>query len=452
MGIGNAFTTALGGLTAYAAQIGYISDNLANTSTVGYKRVDASFQSYVTASTSSYHEPGGVTIQPVYRNSTAGQISTSSVGTNFAVSSGEGLIPVEMPASTTAGVANFSSSTQCYTRAGDFSVDSNGYLVNSAGYYLMGLKETTAFSSPAGSTIPGTASLGSLTAVRIDPTVYKSMPGTASSIIDFNGNFPASMTASTTVPDTSAQITSQVQFYDSLGTVQTMEITYQKTASGTWDVESATLPSDSNATVSFPGGTQVIFDSNGALSSITNASSTVSSGDLGIDFSISGLSDGATDSAAQTVSLDFGTTSTGTTQYSGTTLEMRNTTDTTGKAAGEFQSASVDSDGYVIFSYSNGQQAKPYRVPLVTFSDPDKLTRVSGSTFAANATESGSPVAQWAGEGDAGTISASSLEASNVDIADELTSMIVAQRAYSANGKVITTADEMIKETLSLKQ
>ena len=61
-------------------------------------------------------------------------------------------------------------------------------------------------------------------------------------------------------------------------------------------------------------------------------------------------------------------------------------------------------------------------------------------------------MARWAGEGDAGTITPSATEASNVDIADELTSMIVAQRAYSANGKVITTTDEMIKETLNLKQ
>ena len=464
MGIGNAFSTALSGLNAYSQQIGYISDNLANTSTVGFKRVDANFQSYVTSSNANNYSPGGVAVQPSYRNTVAGQVSSTSVATNFAISGGNGFAPVKNASSTTNGTVNTSQSPQLYTRGCDFSVDSNGYLVNSSGQYLQGLKETTAFSTPAGSTIPNTPSMGNLESVRVDPTTYKSMAGAASTTIGINDNFPASLTANATIPTTTAQATSQVQFYDSLGTVQTLQLTYQKTATGAWNIVNASIPSDSAASVTLNGvtyangaadsdsGAQVVFDSNGALSSVTNGSTTLAAGHLGLDFSVSGLSDGSTAATSQTVSLDYGTTTTGTTQYSGSSLEVRSTSDTTGHASGEYQSASIDKDGYVVFSYSNGLTAKPYRIPLVTFNNANGLERVTGSTFSGNDTQAGSPVARWAGEGDAGTITPSATEASNVDIADELTSMIVAQRAYSANGKVITTTDEMIKETLNLKQ
>jgi flagellar hook protein FlgE len=447
MGIGSAYSTALGGLNAFSTQISYISEDLANTSTVGYKGIGADFQSYVTGSTGATAGAGGVTVQPSYQNDLSGSITTTSTATNFAIS-GNGYIPVEVPSTTSSGSADFSGSTEEYTRAGDFTVNANGYLVNSAGEYLMGEKETTTFSSPAGSTIPSSASVDSLTPVQVS-NAYRSMPGSASSVIDYNANFPASTTASSTAGTTSAQVTSQIQFYDSLGTAQTLQVVYQKTADNTWTVESATLPDDSNASVSFTSGTAITFSSTGTLSSISNPSSKVTSGDLGIDFTVSGLSDGATASSSQTVTLDLGTTSSGSSQYSGTSLDVRSTTDTTGKAAGDFESASINSDGYVVFTYTNGETAKPYRVPLVTFADADQLTRVSGATFTASST-SGSAIAQWAGEGEAGTITSSATEASNVDVATELTAMIVAQRAYSANAKVITAADSMLQDALAL--
>ncbi len=463
MGIGNAFTTALSGLNAFSQQIGYISDDLANTSTIGYKGVNADFQSYVTASNANFLSPGGVSVTPSYTNTLAGQVSSSNVTTNFAISGGNGFAPVMTASSTTGGTATFSGSPQLYSRECDFSVDSNGYLVNGAGQYLMGLKETTAFSTPPGSTIPTTPSLGNLVGVRVDPATYKSMPGAASTVIDYNGNFPATLTADAAVPDTASQVTSQVQFYDSLGAVQTLQVVYQKTAAGAWNVVNASIPSDAAASVTLNGvtytngaadadsGAQVLFDTNGALAGTANGSAVVAPPDLGLDFTVSGLSDGSAGATAQTVSLDYGSTTTGTTQYSGSSLEVRSTSDTTGHGPGEFQSASVDKDGYVVFSYSNGLQAKPYRIPLVTFNNANELDRITGSTFAGNDTLAGAPIARWAGEGDAGTITPSSTEASNVDIADELTAMIVAQRAYSANGKVITTTDQMMQETLSLK-
>jgi flagellar hook protein FlgE len=154
-----------------------------------------------------------------------------------------------------------------------------------------------------------------------------------------------------------------------------------------------------------------------------------------------------------TMSYDYASramaSATGSTQNGqGNALTVRSTNDETGQAPGSFKSASVDNNGNVVFSYSNGHQLKPYKIPLVTFNDPDNLQRITGATFAGNETLAGKPSAQWAGTGDTGTITASSVEQSNVDIADELTKMIVAQRSYSSNGKVITTADQMTQEAL----
>jgi flagellar hook protein FlgE len=437
MGVGNALNTALSGMSAFATQIGYISENLANVSTTGYKGVQTNFQSYVTESTPTFESPGGVTATPIYQNTVAGQVSSTATATNFAIANGTGFAPVAQPTSITGTTASFSGSEQMYTQACDFTINNDGYLVNSAGDYLMGVKEQTSYQGD----IPGTPSLGNLTGVRVDPTVYATIPGKPSTTIDYNANFPASAAAGTTAR-------SQVQFYDSLGTAQTLNIVYTRAnTANTWNITSATIPSDSgNPAVTIAGG-PLVFTSSGALSS-------PATGD--ISFTPATLTDGAVASA---VTLSYGTpasagppvvAATGSTQYSGTTLDVHSVSDLTGQAPGSFQSASIDNNGFVVFNYSNGEQMKPYRVPLVTFSNPNELQRVTGATFASNVTLAGTPVVQWAGQGAAGTITPSSIEGSNVDIATELTQMIVAQRAYTSNSKVITAADQMIQDALAL--
>ena len=510
MGVGGAFNTALGGLAAYGNQVGYISDNLANVSTPGFKRVDADFQSYVTLSTPTLHSPGGVNIAPTYRTTLPGQVSSSANPTAFSVAEGDGFAPVTVPTSVVGGVANFGNSLPHYTRACDFSVDTNGYLVNSAGQYLEGVKEATTYKGD----VPGTPSLGNLVGVRVDPTVYKSIPGTASDTIDYNANFPAGITAAAfvtgkTAAEVSAQVTSQVQFFDSLGNSQTLQLTFQKVpvaatapqsatnlvpgtaltdTTSQWQLVQAIVPGIPTAAGSYldvlagitamAGGTDhagnalsaadtatvaayvapndsLYFTAQGAL----NGDATLNIAPLlklPIDWTQATTPTGV--KSPQTLNLDYGAIATatapatGSTQYAGSNLEVRSVVDTSGQAPGSFQKASVDNSGYVVFSYSNGQQLKPYRIPLVTFSDANKLDRITGAVFAGNDTLAGKPVARWSGEGDSGKIVPSSLEASNVDIADELTKMIVAQRAYSSNGKVITTADEMIQEALGLKR
>ena len=512
MGVGSAFNTALGGLSAYGNQVGYISDNLANVSTPGFKRVDANFQSYVTLATPTIENPGGVNITPSYRNTLSGQVSGSDNPTAFSVSGGDGFAPVAVPTSINGGVASFGNSLPHYTRACDFSVDTNGYLVNSAGQYLEGVKEQTTYKSD----VPGTPSLGNLVGVRVDPTVYKSIPGQPSTVINYNANFPAGITPvayvapGTTAAQLAAQQTSQVQFFDSLGNSQTLQLTFQKVpvaatapqsatnptpgtaladTTSQWQLVSAIVPGVPTAAGSYldvlAGITTLATGVNAAGNPISAAEQATAASFIAPNDSLYFTSTGALNGDAslavniapllklpidwtqansptgstspQDISINYGAIATatapatGTTQYAGSNLEVRSVTDTTGQAPGSFQKASVDSSGFVVFSYSNGQQLKPSRIPRVTFSDADKLDRITGAVFAGNDTLAGKPVARWSGEGDSGKIIPSSTEASNVDIADELTKMIVAQRAYSSNGKVITTADEMIQEALGLK-
>jgi flagellar hook protein FlgE len=444
MGVGNALNTALSGMTAFATQIGYISENLANVSTTGYKGVQSNFQSYVTQSSSSFESPGGVAVTPIYQNSTAGQVTSTSVATNFAIANGTGFAPVAIPSTVNGTVANFSGSSQLYTQACDFSINNNGYLVNSAGDYLMGVKEQTAYQGD----IPGTPSLGNLTGVRVDPAVYSTIPGKASSTIDYNANFPASAASGSTA-------TSQVQFFDSLGTAQTLNIVYTKAATAnTWTISSATIPSDTSSpalTVTI-APTSLTFTTGGALATPANGKVTFTPS--------AAFADGASQmTGATALTLKYGTAAaagppvvaaSGSTQYTGSSLEVRSVSDLTGQAPGSFQSAAIDNNGYVVFNYSNGEQLKPYRVPLVTFANPNELQRVTGATFSGNDIQAGTPSVQWAGEGDAGTITPSSIEGSNVDIATELTQMIVAQRAYTSNSKVISAADQMIQDALAL--
>jgi flagellar hook protein FlgE len=114
-----------------------------------------------------------------------------------------------------------------------------------------------------------------------------------------------------------------------------------------------------------------------------------------------------------------------------------------GAPVGSLTGVAIDQNGYIIANYSNGETQKLYKIPLATFASPDELSAVSGNVFEQSGT-SGQVALVQAGVNGTGTISSASLEASNVELANQLTDMIVAQRAYQANTKVISTADSLL--------
>jgi flagellar basal body rod protein FlgB len=137
MSLFGALNTVVSGLSAQSVAFGNISDNVANSQTVGYKGVNTNFIDYLTTSTNAQNNPGAVTTRPDYTNSVQGTITSSSDPTAMAIA-GQGFFAVSETDGTTAGGQPTFSQQSYYTRAGDFSMDKNGYLVNSAGDYLNG--------------------------------------------------------------------------------------------------------------------------------------------------------------------------------------------------------------------------------------------------------------------------------------------------------------------------
>ena len=135
MSLSGAMNVAVTGVNAQSRALGNISDNVANVQTTGYKRVDTSFEGLITEATPQVHAPGGVLSRPVYVNDVQGTIQSSSIETNLAIA-GEGMFEVRQKTGAAGG--DPFSADRFFTRAGDFSMDKDGYLVNGSGYYLCG--------------------------------------------------------------------------------------------------------------------------------------------------------------------------------------------------------------------------------------------------------------------------------------------------------------------------
>ena len=136
------------------------------------------------------------------------------------------------------------------------------------------------------------------------------------------------------------------------------------------------------------------------------------------------------------------------TQFAGKTYSLLGLTQD-GVAPGSFSGVSTQADGNVVVNYNNGQSRTIAQIPVVTFNAPDGLQGQNGQSFTATPS-SGSPLAQAAGTSGAGNLVVGSVEGSNVDIATEFTKLIVSQQAYSANAKVISTANTMLQATLQM--
>ena len=469
MTIEGAMGSALNGITAFSNQVASISENLANTSTVGFKRVDTRFKDLLGGPEVSYKAPVSVRATPIYRADAAGSVAHSDSPTSFAVSGGQGFVPVT-ETSYSSGVESLGTDVR-YTRTADFGVDGNYFLVNSQGQALMAVKETGKFSN----TFPATPTAADLVPVNRDPAVYGTLPGSPTTNMSMNVNFPASALVvsdpndvNTPGPAAGAGAYDQnlaISFFDSQGYAHTMNLTMRKVAANgdidvngnttlnTWNVIDAEIVGAQGAgNIAVPhvdtygNNLSVSFDGNGRLS-----------GNAKLAFSMPGvpdtLPDGTTTtSGPTTLNLDFGTPNLNSTQFSGQAIEIRGYQDWDGHAPGNFSSASIDNIGNVVFKYSNGMTMTPYRIPLATFPNPNLLDRITGTTFGANPTLAGDPTYSWSGTtSNSGTIAPNSKESSNVDVATELTQMITAQRAYSSNAKVISTGDQMIETAIGMK-
>ena len=449
-------TTAVSGLNAQSAAIGNISDNVANAQTVGFKEIDTSFQNLVTDSTQNFNEPGGVLATPVYENSLAGSLVSASSSTDLAIS-GQGFFQVKAPPSTTAGTTTGSSfsGNNYYTRRGDFSINNQGYLVNGAGYYLEGYNvdpQTNVVDNANGSTVP------------IQVTQLLDNP-VATTTVKLSANLPSSYPI-TTDSDYTAPAPVSEEVYDALGNTHEASIQFNHTATNTWtaaiSVAGAT-PTTANYTLVFGDGTTTYPTSSGGtytpaagtLASITETDSTA----VGTNTTAAADGTAATITIPYTIGAakqdltfnlgEFGV-DTGLTQFADTQVNVSSITQD-GIARGSFQNLSIDNNGNVALNYSNGQSLTYFQIPISQFNAPDQLQRLDGSAFSATQA-SGSAQLSEANSDGAGSISSSTLEQSNVDIAAEFTKLITAQNVYSANSKVITTDNQLLQTIINVIQ
>ncbi|MBS1258681.1 MAG: hypothetical protein MAG551_01743 [Candidatus Scalindua arabica] len=238
-------------------------------------------------------------------------------------------------------------------------------------------------------------------------------------------NFATTTTGSGDVYSTTIPI------FDTKGSSFLVSLHFEKTASNTWDVTPTMKASDGSVTDAL---TAITFNTNGSFASTTGTSAITVT-----------YKDGTT----QTVSLDFGVANAfaGLTQFGGTASAAA--TDQDGNGEGFFSSTTVNSDGKVVALFTNGKTQDIGQLQLATFSNPAGLTSEGNNAFKPTLA-SGAATLKTAGSGRTGSIVSGVLEASNVDIAEEFTKLIVAQRAFQANARTITTTDEVLQELVNI--
>jgi flagellar hook protein FlgE len=398
--------TSVSGLNAQSQALSMISDNIANTSTIGYKSNSAQFADLVTQAGGTFSS-GGVVTNTVQNIDQQGLLQQTQSSTDLAIS-GKGFFVVQPTPAAGQGAV--------YTRAGSFTENSQGYLVNTSGYYLMGWPLNASGALPN-----ATDSLQSLQPINLNSVATTLAPTTTASL---NLNLNAADVAAV-APATN--FTRSLTVYDSLGGQQTVTMNFTKTASNTW-------------TMALTGGTPAVTSSNAVTfntdgSIATPNPATVSFGP--VDW-------GNGSDPTQTISVDISKMTQDAAPYAVTSVVQD------GQAFGSQSGISVDKSGIVTASYTNGQTRKIYQLPIATFAADSQLSALSGDVYA-QTLGSGSYYLNQAGSSGAGTISPSSLEQSNVDLASEFSNMIVTQQAYAANSKVISSANQMLQALLQVQ-
>jgi len=464
MSLLGAMNTAISGLTAQAAAFGNISDNVANSQTVGYKEVNTNFVDYLTTSTATTNDPGAVVAQPAYANNVQGTVSQINNPTALAIA-GQGFFAVSQSTGAVNSIPTFNPQ-QFYSRAGDFQLNASGYLVNSAGEYLNGWSVNSS---------TGVVNQNTLAPIQVTQTVFNPIP---TGNVVLSANLPATPAAGTAAPATlttpASPISSDLTVYDALGSPQTVTLQWIQNAPSDWTVSIDSPKDTSNPTPGSPyiiGTAEVQFGPtvstipavpNGTIGQITNMTGAVTAGPnppgtLGNPTLTTGGAATLTfttnfGSGPQPITLNLGTYggTSGLTQYAGTQYDLEGLTQD-GVPPGSFAGVTPQANGDIVVNYNNGQTRTIAQVPVVTFNNPDALQRQDGQSFTATL-GAGTPLAEQASTNGAGNLVTSSVESSNVDIATEFSDLIVAQQAYSANAKLVTTAQQMLQTTVDMKQ
>ncbi|MBN2630326.1 MAG: flagellar hook-basal body complex protein [Rhodobacteraceae bacterium] len=436
MTISSSLNAGVAGLNANATRLATISDNIANSSTFGYKRASTEFESMVITSArgAGTYSAGGVRASTQRMIEDRGAIIGTSNALDLAVS-GRGMLPV-VPSvrMTDSGIGD---QPMMMTTTGAFRTDAAGVLRTDSGLVLLG------WPANADGTIP-TYPRDSMSALQ--PVVINSnqTAGDPTTTMSLGVNLPATETEAGSAGDT---LPLSVEYFGNLGTSETLDITFTPVIPATGSSNSWTMViRDSGLDGAVVGEYELIFygarGSGGTLASVTTVSGGAYDATTGtLALTVAG--------GPITVTIGRAGDPNGLTQLSDSFAPTAITKD--GSPVGNLTAVEVDENGYILASYDTGFIRRIYQIPLVDVPNVNGLTPLNNQTFQVSP-ESGSFFLWNAGEGPTGSVVGYAREGSATDVAAELTALITTQRAYSSNAKVIQTVDEMLQETTNIKR
>jgi flagellar hook protein FlgE len=403
------FYIPLTGLESDSTALNTIANNLANLNTTGYKAqsvnfADLFYQQIGTEGSGDMIQLGaGVQTSSIESEFTQGSINSTGNSGDVALD-GNGFFVLN------------NGGTNVYTRDGNFELNQNGNLITTNGLSVMGYPAAGGVVNPNAPVAPISIPVGQVEAPS------------ASTSFGMTANLNSTAAVGTAVPG-------QVTLYDSLGTAHIATVTYTKTADNTWTYSIALPAGDATASANTTG--TLTFDSQGNL---TSPAADVA----GVSFT--GLSDGASN---MTLSFNvLGSSGKPTITQVDAASAVAATTQN-GFASGQYQSFSVGADGTVSAIFSNGQQVAVGQLALANVTNQQGLQLLGDGDYAATEASGEASIGVSGGAG-LGTIQDGALEESNVNISAEFGDLIVAQRAFEANSKAVTTFDTVAQETINM--
>lgn len=435
MSISSSLNSGVAGLAANATRLATISDNIANSSTFGYKRAEADFESLVITSTSGSgtYSAGGVRATTSRMIEQQGALVSTSNALDIAIS-GRGMLPVttEVSLNTTTG-----DKPMMMTSTGSFHTDADGVLKTNSGLVLLG------WPANADGTIPTYPrdTLAGLQPVVINANQTAGDPTTQ---MNLGVNLPATETESGSSGDA---LPLSVEYFGNLGTSETLDITFTPTVPATGSSNEWTMEIRDSAQGGAVIGEYTLTFDDSRGSGGTLASVAVVSG--GAYDSVTGTLDLTVAGGPLTMTIGAIGDTNGLTQLSDSFAPTSITKD--GSPVGNLTAVEIDENGYITATYDTGFTRRIYQIPLVDVPNPNGLTVLNNQTFQVSP-DSGSFFLWDAGDGPTGAVVGYAREGSTTDVAGELTSLIQTQRAYSSNAKVIQTVDEMLQETTNIKR
>jgi flagellar hook protein FlgE len=404
------FNIALSGIQAASSDLNIIGNNIANASTTGFKESRAEFADvYASLLGASDTTTGsGVRLQKVSQQFTQGNIAFTNNSLDLAVS-GAGFFQLD------------ASGASAYTRAGNFSVDKDGFVVNNEGFGLMA-QEANSNGAITGAIVP----------LQLDTTY---VAPAATTLLNGNVNFDAreaetdsSWSMLSGVPDTNGYNSStSTSIYDSLGNDHTASMYFSK-------LDPATNPNEWNVRTLIDGvlndTTAVTFNTDGSYNLPANIPITWNPGG------------GA--AAGQTFAIDLSSSTQYGSGFAITSLSQD------GYTSGQLLGVDISDEGIVFARFSNGQSQAKGQVVLANFANTQGLQPL-GDTAWGETYESGPPVVSEPGSAGLGLIQSNALEESNVDLTAQLVRMIVAQRNFQANAQTIQAADAVTQTIINLR-